>query len=624
MTPHRPTRRVVLAGLAAAGALRPFTTIAAPEAGVPVAARHGMSIFGDLALAPDFRHFAYADPEAPKGGRIALVPSSWAFNQNPDTFNTMNTLILRGDAPVGLDIIFDSLMVRNFEEPDAVYGLVAREVEANAEGTIYRFDLRPEARWHDGTPLTAEDVAFSFLLLKEKGHPSISQSILDMEDATAIGPHEVEVRFKPTRSRDLPQLITGLPIVSRRYYTDNDFEATTMTPPLGSGPYRVGPFRAGRSVDYVRVPDYWAKDLPVNRGRYNFDVVRYEFYRDRDVAFEAFKAGQYTFREEFTSRTWATGYDFPAVLDGRVKRETLPDETPSGAQGWFINTRRPHLADPRVREALICAFDFEWTNRTLFYGLYERTSSYFENSDLLATGEPSPEELALLEPYRGRVPDEVFGPPFTPPVSDGSGRDRRLLRRAVDLLKEAGWEIEDRVLRNERGEPFRIEFLDASSTFQRVIQPYMRNLEMLGIAPSLRIVDASQYQSRLNDYDFDLVSRRYSMSPTPGEGIKRFWTSSSADTPGSPNLAGIADPVIDELTDRVVNASSREEQVTAARALDRVLRSGRYWIPQWHKREHTIAYWDLFERPAEKPRYTRGVIDLWWASPAQNTTPQAQ
>ncbi len=615
MAAFRPTRRGVLTGAAGAAALRAFGPLPALAAAPAGAGQelHGLSIFGDLHYAAGFAHFDYVNPQAPKGGELSLVPSSWAYNQNPQTFNTMNTLVLKGDAPVGLTIIFDSLMVRAFDEPDAIYGLLASHVTISEDGNAYRFALRPEARWHDGTPLTAEDVAFSLATLKEKGHPSISQTIAPMKEATALDDATVEVRFDGSQTRDLPLFVAQLPVVSKRYYAEHDFEASTMTPPLGSGPYKVGPVQAGRSIDYVRVEDYWGRDLPVNVGRHNFGTLRYEFYRDRDVAFEAFKAGQYTFREEFTSRVWATGYDFPAMLDGRVKKDTIPDGTLSGAQGWFINTRRPQFADRRVREALIYAFDFEWTNRALFYDLYKRTRSYFENSPMVAEGKPSPAQLALLEPHRDELPAEVFGEPFTPPVSDGSGRDRRLLRHAQKLLQEAGWNVEDGVLKNGDGEVFRLEFLDSGQSFARVIEPYIRNLEILGIEANLRIVDASQYQSRINDFDFDLVSRRYSMSPTPGADIKQFWGSEFANLPGSTNLAGIADPVIDALTEKVIRAETREEQVTAARALDRVLRAGRYWVPHWYKSDHTIAYWDRYERPAQKPRYERGVTDLWWS-----------
>lgn len=574
--------------------------------------QHGLSVFGDHRYPADFAHFDYVNPDAPKGGVLALVPSSWAFNQNPQTFNSLNTLILKGDAPVGMTIVFDALMVRALDEPDAVYGLVAEGVEVSADRNTYRFFLRPGARWHDGTPLTARDAAFSLTILKDKGHPLISQTIREMAGAQAIGEHELEVRFTGDQARDLALTVASLPIVSEAYYSARPFDQSTMDAPLSSGPYKVGRFDAGRYIEYVRVPDYWGRDLPVVRGQNNFDTIRYEFYRDRDVAFEAFKAGQYLYREEFTSRTWATGYDFPAVADGRVTRATLADDTPSGAQGWFINLRRPKFADPRVREALICAFDFEWTNRTLFYDLYKRTHSYFQNSDLMATGLPDEAELALLEPWRGKVPDEVFGEPFSPPVSDGSGQDRKLLRHATRLLKEAGWTIDGGSLKNAAGETLRIEFLDRENSFERVVLPYIRNLKLLGIEANFRVVDAAQYQSRLNDFDFDLTPRRYSMSPTPGEAIKQFWTTASADVPGSNNLSGIRDPAIDALTDIVINAETRTGQITAARALDRLLRVGRYWVPHWYKGEHNVAYWDVYSRPGDKPRYGIGVVETWW------------
>ncbi len=609
------SRRDVLAGAAAltgTGALlgvagRP--AFAAGEAGTRV---HGLSVFGDLKYPSDFDHFDYVVPDAPKGGTLALAPSSWIYNQNPQTFNTLNSLILKGDAPVALTIIFDTLMVRALDEPDTVYGLLAEGVEISADRNTYRFFLRPEARWHDSTPLTAGDVEFSLNILKEKGHPLISQTIREMTGARAVGSHEVEVTFSGNQSRDLAQTVAALPIISKAYYESRPFDETTMDVPLASGPYKIGSLAAGRYINYDRVPDYWGKDLPVMRGQFNFDTIRFEFYRDRDVSFEAFKAGKYFFREEFTSRVWATGYDFPAVKDGRVTRLTQPDDTPSGAQGWFLNTRLPKFADTRVREALIYAFDFEWTNRTLFHDLYKRTHSYFQNSDMMANGLPDDAELELLEPWRGKVPEEVFGEPFSPPVSNGSGQDRKLLRHATKLLKDAGWSVVDGQLKNAAGEVFRIQFLDNDGSMERVVQPYIRNLKLLGIDAGFRVVDASQYQSRLNDFDYDLITRRYSMAPTPGEGIKQYWTSESADVPGSAHLSGISDPAMDALTKVVIEAETRAEQITAARALDRLLRAGRYWVPHWFKAEHNLAFWDVFDRPEEKPRYRGDIGGVSW------------
>mgnify|MGYP000698832156 CR=1 FL=1 len=625
MASHGLSRRTVLTGASAlAGAaglglgagpgFRPALVRAADGA---TGRMHGLSVFGDLKYPAGFTQFDYVEPDAPKGGTLALVPSSWAYNQNPQTFNTLNTLILKGDAPVGILVIFDTLMVRAWDEPDAIYGLVAEGVEVSGDRNTYRFHLRPEARWHDGSELTAADVEFTLNILKEKGHPLISQTIREMTGAAAVGKHEVEVTFSGKQARDLAQTVATLPIISKAYYETRPFDQSTMDPPLASGPYRIGRVQPGRTIDYDRVEDYWGKDLPVMRGQYNFDTIRYEFYRDRDVSFEAFKAGRYLLREEFTSRVWATGYDFPAVNDGRVVKATIPDDTPSGAQGWFLNTRRAKFADPRVREALIYAFDFEWTNRTLFYDLYKRTHSYFQNSDMVAEGLPDEAELALLEPWRGKVPDEVFGEPFSPPVSDGSGQDRKLLRHATRLLKEAGWSVEGGQLKNAAGETLRIEFLDNDGSMERVVQPYIRNLKLLGIDASFRVVDASQYQSRLNDFDFDAIPRRFSMSPTPGEGIKQFWTTDSASVPGTANLSGIAEPAIDALTDTVINAETRAEQITAARALDRLLRAGRYWVPHWYKAEHNLAYWDVYDSPPEKPRYSRGIVETWWLDAGQ-------
>ncbi|MCB1476274.1 MAG: ABC transporter substrate-binding protein [Rhodobiaceae bacterium] len=603
-----PNRRVVLAGAAASLAfLRGLPAVAEETPRL-----HGLSAFGDLKYGADFTHFAYVNPDAPKGGNLARTTSVWAFNQNPNTFNTLNTLILKGDAPVMLNMIYDTLMVRALDEPDAVYGLIAEWVEKHDGGNRIRFGLRPEARFHDGSALTAEDVAFTLETLKKDGHPHISQSLIEMESASAVEPHVLEVVFTGRQARDLPQFVASLPIISKAFYASREFTDATMERPLGCGPYKVGDFRQGTYISYERVDDYWGRDLPVNRGRHNFDSIRYEFYRDRDVAFEAFKAGRYTFREEFTSRVWATGYDFPAIADGRVVRATLPDQTPSGAQGWFINTRREKFADPRVREALINGFDFEWTNKSLFYGAYSRTKSYFQNSEMMAEGPPSPAELALLEPFRGKVPDEVFGEPYSPPVSDGSGRDRSLFAKATKLLEEAGVGLKDGHRVMPDGTPFEVEFLDDDGSLERIAQPYMRNLERLGIATRFRQVDAAQYQDRLNSFDFDLVVQRYSMPPIPGEEIKRYWVSAEAGIAGTRNLSGIRSPAIDALTETMIAARTREEQIIAAKALDRILRAGRYWVPQWNRGTHLVAYWDQFGFPPEKPRYALEVDSTWW------------
>jgi microcin C transport system substrate-binding protein len=609
----RPTRRRVLA--LAAGSATGFLALSS----APSRARaddlieaHGLSAFGDLAYPADFQHFRYVDPNAPKGGSFSQIGPDRQFNQNFLTFNSLNSYILKGDAAQGMELTFATLMVRSGDEPDAMYGLAAEKVRRSADGLTYQFFIRPQAKFHDGSRLTAHDVAFSLNTLKEKGHPLISQSLRDFVGAKADDDASVTVSFAPKRARDVPLFVAGLPIFSRSYYATKPFDESTLDVPLGSGAYKVGRFEPGRNIEYERVKDWWGADLPVARGQNNFDTVRFEYYRDRDVGFEGFTAGNYLFREEFTSRTWATRYDFPAFKDGRVKRDVLPDATPSGAQGWFINTRRQKFADPRLREALIDAFDFEWTNKTIMYGSYERTVSVFQNSDMMAKGPPGAEEIALLAPFRDKLPAEVFGEPYLPPVSDGSGQDRAQLRKAAQLLNDAGCVIADgkRVLPN--GERIAIEFLIDEDTFRPHHGPFIKNLGTLGIDATVRIVDPVQYRARRDGFDFDITVDRFSFSATPGDSLRTFFSSQAAALKGSNNLAGIAEPAVDALIDAIIAAQTRPELTTACRALDRVVRAGRYWIPQWYKASHWIAYWDVFGRPAAQPRYFRGIPETWW------------
>jgi microcin C transport system substrate-binding protein len=479
--------------------------------------------------------------------------------------------------------------------------------------------MRPGTKFHDGTAITAHDAAFSLKILKEKGHPIIQQIMRDVAGIEAADDATVIVRFAPNRGRDVPLVVASLPIFSRAYYATKPFDESTLDVPLGSGPYKVGRFEVGHFIEYERVKDWWGADLPVSVGTNNFDILRYEFYRDREAGFQAFTAKNYLFREEFTSRVWATRYDFPAFRDGRVKRDVLPDDTPSGAQGWFINTRREKFKNPDLREALICAFDFEWTNKNIMYGAYERVHSMFQNSELMATGKPSAEELALLEPFRGKVPDEVFGEPFIPPVSDGSGQDRAQLRKAGALLQKAGYVVKEGKRVNSRGEQVTIEFLADDPGLEPHHMPYIKNLATLGIAATLRVVDAVQYKARVDQFDFDLTSLRLQMSSTPGDGLRSVLSSESATSKGSRNLAGIADPVMDALIGKIIAANSRPELTIACRALDRVFRAGRYWVSHWHKPSHWVAYWDVFARPPTKPRYGRGAPDTWWYDPDKAT-----
>ena len=511
-----------------------------------------------------------------------------------------------------MELTYAGLMARAADEADALYGLAARAVRISADGLTYRFLMRPKITFNDGSPLTAHDVAFSLKTLKEKGHPIAQQLLRDLVDAQASDDATVSLRFAPRRARDVPLFAASLPIFSRAYYSTHAFEETSLEPPLGSGPYQVGRFETGRFIEYDRVKNWWGADLPVSKGQNNFDTVRYEFYRDRDVAFEGFTSKTYLFREEFTSRIWATRYDFPAVREGRVKQDVIPDDTPSGAQGWFFNTRREKLKDKRLREAFIYAFDFEWTNKTLMYGSYKRTHSVFQNSDMVAVGKPSPEELALLEPFRGKVPDEVFGEPFVPPVSDGSGQDRAMLRHASALLQEAGFPVKDGKRVTPQGEPISVEFLLDEPSFQPHHMPFIKNLGVLGIDATLRIVDPVQYRKRVDDFDFDLTVQRFGFSNTPGDSLRTFFSSQAAAMRGSQNLAGISDPVIDALIEKVIAADSRANLTTSCRVLDRVIRSGRYWVPHWYKPAHWVAYWDVFGRPATNPRYACGIPETWW------------
>jgi microcin C transport system substrate-binding protein len=569
--------------------------------------RHGLSAFGDLKYPADFAHFGWVNPDAPKGGRIATIGTGALT-----TFDSFNNFILKGDPAQGLELLFDSLMTRATDEPDAVYALVARSAELAPDRKSVTFRLRSEAKFADGSPLTADDVVFTFVTLKAKGHPNYRILLRDVTEAQALDPASVRFSFTGAQIRDLPLTVAGLPILSKAYYASRDFEQTTLDPPLGSGPYKLGDFKQGTFVSYRRRPDYWGKDLPVTRGRFNFDEVRYEYYRDRTAALESFKAGAYDLREEFTSRDWATGYDVPAVRQGRIVLLTMPDENPSGAQGFFLNTRRQKLADVRVRKALDFAFDFEWTNKNIFYGLYKRTESFFENSEMKAAGKPSAAELALLEPFRNQLPAEVFDAPYTAPVSDGSGQDRKLLREAARLLSEAGYEVKGGRRVDSRGEPLSLEFLITDPVSERILLPYAKNLEALGIGASVRRIDPAQYERRVKSFDFDVVTTRYVLRLTPGAEMRNFWSSEAAKTEGSFNLAGIGQPAIDALIAKAVEAKSRDDLLAATRALDRVLRAGHYWVPQWYKAAHNIAYWDKFARPATKPRYDRGILDSWW------------
>ena len=573
---------------------------------------YGLSSFGDLALPPDFKHFDYVNPNAPKGGLLSLQITATGGNQNFDTFDTLNMYSKKGDGAAGMSATFDTLMSATGNEPDSVYGLVARAVRISADKLAYRFLLRPEARFRDGSKVTAADIAFSIEILKTKGHPTFSQILLDVESVAAEAEDVFIVNFIKERSRDAHLIVAGMPIFSKTYWATRDFDASTTEPPLGSGPYKVGKFEQGRYIEFERDKNYWGKDLPVNVGMNNFDRLRFEYFRDRDVAFQAFKAGLVNYHEEYTSRLWAVGYDFPAVREGRVKKEALHNGAPTGSQGWYFNTRREQFKDPRVREALGLCFDFEWTNKNIMYSLYKRVVSYFQNSDMEAKGKPGPDELKLLDPFRGKVPDEVFGDPYVPPVSDGSGSDRQLLRKANELLLAAGCKRQGGVLSLPSGKPFVIEFLDSSELLQPHTAPFEQNLRKLGIDAHSRIVDAAQYKARTENFDFDVVVAAFGGNPTPGTELRVFFSSAAAKQVGSRNLAGVSDPVVDALVDKIAKAQSRAELNTACRVLDRVLRAAHYWVPMWYRDQALLAYWDAFSRPDKQPKLGTGAPDTWW------------
>lgn len=571
------------------------------------APQHGLSTFGELKYPADFTNFDYVNPDAPKGGSLSMIGTG-----NLITFDSFNGFILKGNPAQGLEYLFDTLMTRADDEPDAIYGLVAHSAEIADDGMSATFFLRPEAEFSDGTPVRAIDVVRSFEIIKAGGHPFLAMPLRDVASAEAIDELTVRYTFTGSLTRDLPLLVAQLPVLSSVWYGANDFTATDLTPPLGSGPYAIDDFRLGSSVTYRLREDYWARDLPVNRGRFNFGELRYEYYRDSTAQFEALKAGEYDLREEFTSRNWATGYDVASVRDGLLNRVVIPDERISGAQGFFLNTRLEKFSDPIVREALALAFDFEWTNRNQFYGLYVRTGSFFENSSMKAEGVPGADELALLEPWRGQIPESVFGEVVTPPVTDGSGQDRSLLRQASNLLNQAGWTIVDGKRQNSAGEVFEIEFIIVSPTWERVVAPYVKNLVLLGIDATIRRIDPAQFEERIKTFDFDIVTQRYIIDNTPGAELRNYWSSDAANTQGSRNLSGISSPAIDAMIEAVIGATSRAELETAARALDRLLRTGHYWVPHWFKNIHTIAFWDRFSWPDIKPQFARGVIETWW------------
>ncbi|MBB3104523.1 microcin C transport system substrate-binding protein [Azomonas macrocytogenes] len=572
------------------------------------APQHALTLYDEAPKYPaDFQHFDYANPDAPKGGTLRQAGN--------DSFDTLNPFINKGNSAEGIGLTYDTLTVNSLDEAFTAYGLVAEKLEKAPDNSWVRFYLRPEARFHDGKQITAEDVAFTFETLITKGTPQYRAYYADVDKVVVESKQRVRFDFKHRGNRELPLILGQLPVLPKHWWAERDFSASNLEPPLGSGPYRVERIEPGRSIYYTRVNDYWGKELAVNRGFNNFDRVIFDYYRDTNVALQAFKAGQFDYWLEVSAKNWATAYDITAVRDGRIIKEEIPNRNPAGMQGFVFNIRRPALQDRRVREALSVLFDFEWTNQRLFNGAYTRTRSYFDNSELAATDMPSPEELKILEPLRGKIPDEVFQKPFEPPVSDSSGIIRDRQRQAYQLLTQAGWKIENDRMVDAQGNPFKLEFLLVQADFERVLLPYKRNLADLGIQLDIRRVDVSQYINRLRSRDYDMIVTGFPQSSSPGNEQREYWNSANADNPGSRNFIGLKDPAIDTLVEKLIGADTRKELVTRTRALDRVLLWGYYVIPNWHIKTWRTAYWNQLEHPTVTPDSDVGLMS-WWQKPA--------
>ncbi len=576
----------------------------------------GMSLFGDLKYAPDFKHFDYVNPTAPKGGTMRL--------SSIGTFDTLNPFVVKGVPAAGIGGIFDTLTARSEDEPGSEYGLVAETIELAADKLSVLYTIRKEARFHDGTPMTPEDVVWTFETLRAKGLPMYRSYYGDVTKVEKEGERGVRFTFKSAENRELPQILGEMPVLSKAYWSGRDFEKTTLDPPLGSGPYKIESVDPGRAITYRRVADYWAADLPVMKGRYNVDVIHYDYYRDGTIALEAFKAGEYDVRRENSSKSWATGYDSPAVRAGLIKKEQISNELSSGMQGFGFNLRRPIFRDPRVREALAYAFDFEWSNKNLFYGSYQRTRSYFDNSELAATGVPQGEELKILEKFRGQIPDALFTAEYDPPKYDGSGNIRDGLRNALKLLKEAGWTFKgEKLVNDETGQHFEFEILLDDPQMERIVLPFTKNLERMGVTAHVRTVDPAQYEKRMETFDFDMAVALFPQSLSPGNEQREFFGSAAADQQGSRNILGIKDKAIDELIEELINAPDRESLVAHSRALDRVLQYGYYVVPNFHLGAFWVAYWDKFRRPSIAPKYSIGM-ETWWVDPTAEQSVEAK
>ncbi|PZQ47386.1 MAG: hypothetical protein DI551_03575 [Micavibrio aeruginosavorus] len=577
-----------------------------------------IAMHGETKYKADFAHLDYVNPDAPKGGTLKI--------HDIGTFDSLNPFIIKGQAAAGMaylgqSYIYDALMEQSTDEPFSMYGLLAETIERPDDNSWVAFNLRPEAKWADGKPVTADDVVWTFNAMMEKGAPFFKAYYGDVKSVEATSPRRVIFKFAHNDNAELPLIIAQLAILPKHYWTaeSRDIGATTLTPPLGNGPYKVGAVAPGRSIEYIRNPDYWGKDLPINKGRFNFDRIVTDYYKDNNVALEAFLAGQYDYRLENTEKLWQTAYNAPAIKDGRIIKEEIKHGRPAGMQSFLYNTRRPVFADAAVRKALAYAFDFEWSNKQFAYGKYTRTDSFFENSDLAApAGAPAGEELKILEAYRGKIPEEVFTARYEPPKNDGTGNMRDSLRAAAKILDDAGWKLgSDGIRANAKGDKLKFEIIDASPMFERWVLPFIANLKKIGVSANYRVLDPAQYQNRINEFDFDMTVGSIPQSDSPGNEQRDFWSSANADITGGRNYVGVKDKTVDDLIEKIIRAKSREELVALCHALDRILLAGYYVIPQWHSDHFNLAYWKKLERPQTLSPLTPGVSDTWWARPQQ-------
>jgi microcin C transport system substrate-binding protein len=577
---------------------------------------YAIALHGSPKYPADFKHVDYANPDAPKGGILRQAALG--------SFDSLNPFIVKGTPAAGLaenfirsGLIYESLMMNGWDEPFTMYGVLAETIEIPEDRSWVAFNLRPEAKWADGKPLTAEDVVWTFNTLKEKGQPFFKAYYGDVKEAIAESPSRVRFNFSVVGNAELPLIVSEMAILPKHFWEGKKFDESTLEKPLGSGPYTVGTIDPGRSIEYKRRNDWWGKDLPMFKGFYNFDTLRYDYFLDDNVALESFLGNDYDVRTEATAKLWKNSYNTPALKDGRLIKEEIENARPAGLQGFIYNIRRPVFQDPVVRDALAYAFDFEWSNKQFAFGAYTRTDSYFENSELASSGLPAPEELALLEPYRGKIPGEVFTKTYAPPKNDGTGNNRENLRTAAQMLDAAGWKIGADGLRAKDGVTLKFEILDSNPQFEKWVLPFLQNLKRIGVEGRYRVIDSAQYQNRMNTFDYDMTIGDFGQSDSPGNEQRDFWGSEKADMQGSRNIVGIKDPVIDDLVTKIIHATSREDLVVKTRALDRILLWRHYSIPMWHYPKWRIAHWNTVERPAKLSGISPLISYTWWAKPAE-------